>query len=74
MYTLCKKLIPIIRQDYEFSWMIESQMLVLPSVTSKDSTLWIWNKEKGKIGKTTTSYYHTNFTSIFQIYIHHKKI
>jgi hypothetical protein len=54
MYTLCKKLISILRQDYEFSWMIESQMLVLPLATSKDSTIWIWSKKKGEIGKITT--------------------
>jgi hypothetical protein len=33
-------------------------------------TLWIWNKEKGQISEPTTSYYHTNFIDIFQIYIY----
>jgi WD40 repeat protein len=70
VHIMLKTFISTLRQDYEFSWVIENQMLMLPS-TSRDSTLWIWNKEKGKIGKTTTSHYHTNFTNIFQIYIRH---
>jgi hypothetical protein len=48
----------------------KAEMLVFPS-DIKDSTFWIWNKERHQIGKTT-SHYHTNFTNIFQIYIQHK--
>jgi len=31
VHIMLKTFISILKQDYEFSWMIESQMLVLPS-------------------------------------------
>jgi hypothetical protein len=51
--------------------MIESQMLMLPFSIKRLNPL---NLKQGdlQIGEIV-SYYHTNFTNTFQIYIHHKK-
>jgi len=68
---MLKKIISNIIQDYEFSWVIESQMLVLPFDIKRLNPL---NLKQGErpIGKIMTSYYHNNFTNTFQKYIHQK--
>ncbi len=68
MYTLLylNKFISNPRKTYEFSWVIESQMLMLPWMTSKDSTLWISNKEN-EANPTMPKLQHHTITQILLI-------
>jgi hypothetical protein len=68
---MLKTFISNLNHKNEFSWVIESQMLVLPFDIKRLNHL---NLKQGELPnwQTTTSYYHTNFINIFQIYIHHK--
>jgi hypothetical protein len=70
VHIMLKTFRSTLRQDYEFHEWLKAKCQC-SHLTSWDSTLWIWNKEKGQINET--SHYHTSFINTFQIYIHHKK-